>query len=67
MDNEPTTEDVLLQRLMNLLMDFRDAKPENRSELARRYSVTITELEKCAAYFASFCCGDLNTYYYIKE
>lgn len=63
MDNEPTTENLLLQRLMSLLMDFRDAKPEERSELARRYAVTITELEKCAAYFASFCCGDLNVDY----
>lgn len=63
MDYEPTTEDVLLQRLMGLLMDFRDAKPADRSELARRYAITITELEKCAAYFASFCCGDLNVDY----
>jgi len=63
MNNELTTEAVLLQRLMGLLMDFRDAKPTDRYELARRYAVTITDLEKCAAYFSSFCCGDLNVDY----
>ncbi len=38
----------------NLLSQLKAAKPEERSEAARRYAVTITELEKCAAYFKIF-------------
>lgn len=30
---------------------LKKAKPENRSERARRYAVTITEMEKALAYF----------------
>lgn len=30
---------------------LRDAKPEQRGELARRYAVTVTEFEKVMAYF----------------
>ena len=37
--------------LQDTLMMLRDAKPEERSELARRYAVTITELEKVLSYF----------------
>lgn len=41
----------LLLKFEELLKALRDAKPEERNELARRYAVTITELEKVAAYF----------------
>lgn len=59
MSDEPTKEEELRNKLVALVKEFQQAKPSERSELARRYAVTITELEKCAAYFASFCCGDL--------
>jgi hypothetical protein len=49
-------EQELLDRMAALLADMRDAKPENRSELARRYAVTITDLEKVYAYFMTFVC-----------
>jgi hypothetical protein len=39
------------EALQDVLKKLRDAKPEERSELARRYAVTITELEKVIAYF----------------
>jgi len=59
MDDETTKEQELLDKLIALLREFQQTKPQERSELARRYAVTITELERCAAYFASFCAGDL--------
>ena len=59
MDDETTKEQELLDKLIALLREFQQTKPQERSELARRYAVTITELEKCAAYFAAFCAGDL--------
>lgn len=59
MASETSKEQELRDKLIALVKEFQQAKPPERSELARRYAVTITELEKCAAYFASFCCGDL--------
>lgn len=44
-------EKYLLNRFEELLQNLRDAKPEERSEKARRYAVTITEFEKVMAYF----------------
>ena len=41
-------------KLQEALQALRDNKPEERSEEARRYAVTITELEKVLAYFAVF-------------
>ena len=40
--------------MIGLLRRLRDAKPEERNELARRYAVTITEMEKVLAYFWSY-------------
>lgn len=37
---------------------LRSAKPDERSELARRYAVTITEFEKVVAYFKVMVIGD---------
>ncbi len=47
-------EHELLDRMVTLIEDLRAAKPEDRSELARRYAVTITEFEKVYAYFVTF-------------
>ena len=45
----------LLSLLLGVLEEFRKAKPEERSEEARRHAVTtITELEKVIAYFKTF-------------
>ena len=44
-------ESEQLQLLEKALESLRNAKPEDRSEIARRYAVTITELEKVVAYF----------------
>jgi len=38
-------ESKALQLLREALEEMREAKPEERSELARRYAVSITELE----------------------
>ncbi len=47
-----------VQRAMEVtLQRLRDAKPEERSELARRYAVTITEFEKVVAYFRVYVTG----------
>lgn len=43
-----------LDDMRALIQKLRDAKPEERNELARRYAVTITELEKVLAYFYSY-------------
>jgi len=51
----PTKEEELLIKLIELVQEFHRAKPTDRTELARRYAVTITELEKATAYFATFC------------
>ncbi len=62
MENNSTTkltkEDVL-SSLKTTLSTLRAVKPEDRSGLARRYAVTITELEKVFAYF--------HTYIYSQE
>jgi hypothetical protein len=43
-----------LELLKAALEAMREAKPEERSELARRYAVSITELEKVIAYFVLY-------------
>ena len=40
-----------LDMMRDLLHKLKSSKPEERTELARRYAVTITELEKVLAYF----------------
>lgn len=40
--------------MLEVLKQLRQAKGEDRSEKARRYAVTITEMEKVFAYFNTF-------------
>jgi len=40
--------------MVALLNQMRQAKPEERSELARRYAVSITDLERVEAYFQTY-------------
>lgn len=42
------------RKLEEALEALRAAKPEERSEEARRVQVTITELEKVIGYFVTF-------------
>lgn len=43
--------------LQETLVAMRKAKPEERSEKARRYAVAITEMEKVIAYFQTWIVG----------
>jgi len=47
-------EERCLEILKEALRAMREAKPEGRSELARCYAVSITEMEKVVAYFKMF-------------
>jgi hypothetical protein len=51
MDNEYLKGLELLQEALD---ELRRAKPEERGEVARRFAVAITELEKVIAYFKVF-------------
>lgn len=44
--------------LASALYTLRANKPSERSEKARRYAVTITEMEKVLAYFKVFALED---------
>lgn len=47
--------------LNDTLTLFRACKPDDRSETARRYSITITELEKALAYFEVWVVKEAET------
>ena len=40
---------------------LKNAKPAERSEMARRYAVTLTEYEKVMAYFLTYVVNEMNT------
>jgi len=46
-----------MDKLQKMLEFLRFTKPEDRSEKARRYAVTITEMEKVVAYFQTWVVG----------
>lgn len=49
---EPTSaEEEVWNALLSAYRKLKAAKPEDRSEKARRYAVTITEYEKMLSYF----------------
>lgn len=48
----------VLGDLKNVIHRMRSAKPDERSELARRYAVSITDLEKVIAYFEVYVVGE---------
>ena len=50
-------EEVYIQ-LQEVLAAMRKAKPDERSEKARRYAVAITEQEKVLAYFQVYVITD---------
>lgn len=47
-------DNLALNTLVDALEVLRNCKPGERGELARRYSVAITELEKVVAYVDTF-------------
>jgi hypothetical protein len=51
LDNEPTNDMEVWVALVAAYQALNSAKPQDRSETARRYAVTITEMEKVLAYF----------------
>lgn len=44
----------LLAEMQELVAHLHEAKPNDRTEIDRRYAVTITEMEKAVAYYAFF-------------
>ncbi len=40
--------------LTGALITLRDAKPNDRGEMDRRWAITITEMEKVVAYYNSW-------------
>jgi hypothetical protein len=52
-EQEKVDQDCL-EAIADTLMKLGQAKPKDRGELARRYAVTITELEKAYAYFRTW-------------
>lgn len=44
----------LYRDMTGILASLRRAKPNDRSELDRRYAVTITKMEDVFAYFSTF-------------
>lgn len=50
-------DEAALVKLVETLAYLRSAKPNERSELARKYAVTITEFEKIFAYFKVYVAG----------
>lgn len=54
MDNQHEMDKRCFEQLQRALKNMRDSKPDERSEKARRYAVSITEMEKVLAYFDVF-------------
>ena len=50
----PTSDMVVLDWLTDCLRVLRINKPNERGERARRYAVTITEMEKVLSYFKTY-------------
>lgn len=51
---EQTNEEIAIFYINKALESLQRGKPDDRSELTRRYAVTITEMEKVFAYFKTF-------------
>jgi hypothetical protein len=58
MDNQIKKNNTARQTLSVAMKALRDGKPTERSEISRRYAITITELEKVMAYFGMFVIDD---------
>lgn len=54
MGEQKSKDQECLDAIGEALLKLGQSKPKDRSELARRYAVTITELEKAYAYFRTW-------------
>jgi hypothetical protein len=52
---DETTEDKVFTAMYEAYNLMRQSKPNDRSEMDRRYAVAITEMEKTIAYFYTWC------------
>lgn len=54
---------IKTENMFDTLMDkLKQAKPEERGELARRYAITITALEKAKAYYMLYVNGRADNF-----
>ena len=51
MDGQSSNEYTLLLEINNLIARMRECKPNDRSAVDRVYAVSLTDLEKVAAYW----------------
>lgn len=51
---EPINEHGIYELMNDILSMLREVKPDNRSDLDRRYAITITDMEKVMMYFKMF-------------
>ena len=54
-------QEAILNKMNLLLEELRQAKPDDRSEIARRCAVTVTEFEKTIAYFKTYVVDPTTT------
>lgn len=62
MNNEDTGDPkdlAALQSIANAIKTLKENKPEERSEKARRYQITLTDLEKAWATFYALVYADV--------
>lgn len=57
-DNQHDKDIACYELIRKALREMRDSKPDERSEKARRYAVSITEIEKVLAYFHDYVVND---------
>ena len=56
-DNQLTAARRITKLLEGLLEEMKDARPDERGELSRRYAIAITEAEKLLAYCKVYIIG----------
>ena len=49
-----THSELLLDELVSFLGDLKASKPNDRSELDRRWAVLITDVERCVAWLTTY-------------
>jgi hypothetical protein len=57
----------VLSILQGALLKLYEARPKERSEQARRYAVTITEMEKVVAYFKTWVIDEMRENDYNRQ
>lgn len=65
--NQKIGNQQCLERMIKAYEELQHQRPTGRSELARRYAVTITEVEKVLAYFQTFVVDGLLRDAHIAE